>query len=135
MSNRSLVACTLALVFVAVPLAAQDARHHRGPPPEALAACREATRGAACSFTGPRGEALRGTCVAPAGLPLACMPAGGPHGGPPHGPPPEALSACRDIAIGDACAFDAPHGTIEGTCRATPDGHACVPAHMLEDAP
>ncbi len=56
---------------------------HRGPPPEALAACKSLASGAACSFTTERG-ARSGTCWAPEGKPLACKPAGGsPKGAPP----------------------------------------------------
>lgn len=79
--------------------------HRRGPPPEAIAACKGKASGAACSFTGRRGEALSGTCFAPPpraesgtggqaeSPPLACRPqrsgqrggAGG-QGGPGKGP-------------------------------------------------
>jgi hypothetical protein len=45
-----------------------------GPPPEALAACKSLTAGAACNFESPRG-AKSGTCFAPEGKPLACRPA------------------------------------------------------------
>jgi hypothetical protein len=134
---------SLALGALAAPLAAQDGRPPRGgPPPEALAACASRSAGAACSFTGRGGERITGTCFTPAStLPLACRPAGGPgpHGrGPQGAPPPEALSACSGIEVGDACAVDTPHGdTLEGTCRATPHGTACVPAHVgpPSDAP
>jgi hypothetical protein len=136
---KARIAIPLFALFVlslAAPLAAQSGRRgpppegHHGPPPEALAACTSRAQGAACSFTSPRGEQLTGTCTAPQGLPLACMPTGGPRGpgGPGHGPPPEALTACRDTAVGDACVVDTPHGTIEGTCRQTPQGNACLPA-------
>ncbi len=60
--------------------------HHRGPPPEALAACESSAAGAACAFAmGPHNVA--GTCGAPPGLPLACMPNDRPPP-PPPGPPP-----------------------------------------------
>jgi hypothetical protein len=140
-SLRTAVLVVLALGALAAPLAAQDRGRggppHGGPPPEALAACTSHVSGAACSFTGREGQTLRGTCVSPSSsLPLACMPAGGPPGAPGRrGPPPEALSACSGIDVGDACAVDTPRGdTLEGTCRATPDGTACVPAHA-PDAP
>lgn len=35
-----------------------------------------------------------------------------------RGPPPEALDACSDKSQGDYCTFEAPHGTVEGTCWA-----------------
>jgi len=53
---------------------------HRGPPPEALAACKTLASGAACGFTGPRGS-VTGTCWAPEGRPLACRPNGAPPPG------------------------------------------------------
>jgi hypothetical protein len=48
----------------------------------------------------------------------------------PPGPPPEALAACEGLAAGAACSFEAPFGTVEGTCFA-PEGRpaACRPAH------
>jgi hypothetical protein len=62
----------------------QEPAAHRGPPPEALAACKSLSNGAACKFTSPRG-AETGTCGAPEGKPLACRPAHGP--GQDKGPP------------------------------------------------
>ena len=62
---------------------------HRGPPPEALAACKTAKAGADCSFT-QEGRTMKGSCWAPEGRPLACRPTGMPP--PPSGgasaPPP-----------------------------------------------
>lgn len=45
----------------------------------------------------------------------------------PHPPPPEAIAACDDAEVGDPCAFDAPHGTVEGTCREGPHDMVCHP--------
>jgi hypothetical protein len=59
------------------PARSQGDTGHR-PPPEALAACKSLTNGAACSFTSPRGKAS-GTCFAPEGKPLACRPAHAPN--------------------------------------------------------
>ena len=54
---------------------------HRGPPPEALAACSGKAESDACSVT-LRGQAMTGTCrKGPGGEAVACMPAG-------MGPPP-----------------------------------------------
>lgn len=57
----------------------------RGPPPEALAACKGKSSGAECSFQSPRGDNVSGTCFAPkSDLPLGCKPShppGGGHGG------------------------------------------------------
>jgi hypothetical protein len=52
-----------------------------GPPPEALAACKSAAAGAACTFTSPQG-AVSGSCWAPEGKPLACNPTHPPSAAP-----------------------------------------------------
>jgi len=44
------------------------------------------------------------------------------------GPPPEARAACDGRSDGSPCNFTAPHGRIDGSCRNTPEGMACVPA-------
>ena len=45
------------------------------------------------------------------------------------GPPPEAFAACQGRAEGSACRFEAPHGTVPGTCRTMGEGRpVCVPA-------
>jgi hypothetical protein len=120
-----------ALALTALPALAQDRPRGgpgQGPPPETLAACRGRTRGSSCTVTPPGGRAMNGTCDSPSEeLPLACRPAHGP-GGPGHAPPPEAFTACEDVATGDACVVDTPHGTVEGVCRTTPDRRvACAP--------
>lgn len=53
-----------------------DSGDQRGPPPrEALEACSNAGKNAACSFAGPEGEQVKGKCGSPkADVPLACMP-------------------------------------------------------------
>jgi len=44
------------------------------------------------------------------------------------GPPPAAFTACEGIAMGAACSFTAPHGTVQGTCRnMREDPMVCVP--------
>ncbi len=55
---------------------------HRGPPPEAIAACEGQAENAACQFTGRRGDDIEGTCISPPRQEgtLACA----PEGGPPH---------------------------------------------------
>lgn len=57
------------------------------------------------------------------GLALAC-----PPGGANQGPPPEATAACSGAAENQACEFEAPHGTVAGTCQNIQDQIACVPA-------
>jgi len=44
-----------------------------------------------------------------------------------RGPPPEAVSACVGASQNQACQFEAPHGTVEGTCLNIHDQVACVP--------
>ena len=67
----------------------QPGRHHHGPPPEALAACKSATSGQQCSFTSPHGDQISGTCTSrDAGKPLACRPSR-PPGGDSGAPPPK----------------------------------------------
>ncbi len=57
----------------------QQGGEHRGPPPEALAACKGAKAEKACNFIGGQGETVKGTCWAPdSSKPLACKPAGRP---------------------------------------------------------
>ena len=58
---------------------------HRGPPSEALAACKTAKAGADCSFT-HESRTMKGSCWAPEGRPLACRPKDIP-------PPPPGASA------------------------------------------
>ncbi len=53
----------------------------RGPPAEAVAACKSLASGDACSFSGPQGN-VSGTCFAPQqGLALACRPKDAPARG------------------------------------------------------
>ena len=46
------------------------------------------------------------------------------------GPPQEAFDACSGKASGASCAFQAPHGTVSGTCGTPPMGGemVCMPA-------
>lgn len=57
----------------------------RRPPLAALQACANAQPAGACQFA-INGQNLAGTCLAPPGLPLACVPEGAP---PPPGMPPD----------------------------------------------
>jgi hypothetical protein len=62
----------------------QQGRHHHGPPPEALAACKSATSGQQCSFTSPHGDQISGTCNSrEESKPLACRPSHPPGGAQP----------------------------------------------------
>jgi hypothetical protein len=75
------------LAFIAFPAFAEGPQHqqgggHRGPPPEALAACKGRAAGDSCSFSSPHGDSVSGTCFTPdSSKPVACKPAGGPPGG------------------------------------------------------
>ncbi|HEY4058467.1 MAG TPA: hypothetical protein VGM39_17765 [Kofleriaceae bacterium] len=90
--HKVLFAGVLAATLLPLALATADdappppppGHHHHGPPPEALAACKEASEGATCSFS-HRDHDITGTCShGPDGKgPLACKP---DH---PPGPPPE----------------------------------------------
>ena len=81
---RATVVATLALA--AGLLCAQPAGgEHRKPPPEALDACKALKSGQDCSFTAPRG-AVKGSCFAPEGKPLACKPKDAPGGARPQAP-------------------------------------------------
>ena len=51
------------------------------PPAEALASCKTLSSGQECSFSSPQG-AVKGTCWAPEGKPLACKPKDAPTGNP-----------------------------------------------------
>ena len=45
----------------------------------------------------------------------------------PGGPPPEAFEVCKGKAANGACSFQAPHGTIRGTCLSISQGLVCAP--------
>jgi hypothetical protein len=99
----------------------------------------------ACSFTSPRdGSAVDGTCHTGRddASQLVCRPNDWPdrgeRGDGQWGPPQESLSACEGIETGAACSFEAPFGTVDGTCSARPDGSgevACHPEWNGEDRP
>ncbi|MES2183103.1 MAG: hypothetical protein V4505_01025 [Pseudomonadota bacterium] len=59
----------------------------RGPPPEALAACRTLAAGTACTFSTPYRGLEKGSCWAPEGRPLACRPNDRPPPPPAAAPP------------------------------------------------
>jgi len=75
-----MLACLLlwaAMGATAQPQGGPPPGERRGPPPEALAACKTAKAGADCSFA-HEGRALKGNCWAPEGRPLACRPKDAP---------------------------------------------------------
>ncbi len=48
------------------------------------------------------------------------------YGRRPH-PPQEAFDACIDAEQGGSCSFEAPHGTLSGTCLTKREDFVCVP--------
>ena len=87
------MALTSTLLFAqpsgAPPADGQQQQQRRGPPQEALDACKTLKAGQDCNFTSPRGS-VKGTCFAPEGRPLACRPSDAPKdGGQRDGPAPK----------------------------------------------
>ena len=75
--------CT-ALLSSCSALSAQPVDGHGGPrkpPAEALEACKSKTSGQECGFTSQHG-AVKGTCWAPEGRPMACKPKDAPANNP-----------------------------------------------------
>ncbi len=66
----------------------QQQQQHRKPPQEALDACKTLKAGQDCNFTSPHG-AVKGSCFAPEGRPLACRPKDAPGGTSQQTPPPK----------------------------------------------
>lgn len=109
----------------------------QGPPEEALAACQGAETGTACSFEAPFG-AVDGTCsegIGDSGQ-VACHPSWAPGEGPPgpgggqgRGPGQghqQAEAACEGLLAEATCSFEAPFGTVDGSCRTGRDGSILV---------
>lgn len=91
MSHRILailVGGAASLFLTAALASAQDDRPRppHPPPPEAFAACEAQEEGSLCAVETPHGT-LEGTCRAPRGERLVCVP-NGPPPGPPPGPRP-----------------------------------------------
>jgi hypothetical protein len=93
-TTRATLAWLAASLFAAGASLAQPAGgsgppsgERRGPPAEALAACKSLAAGKACSFQ-HHGKSLAGSCWAPEGRPLACRPKDAPAHGPGDGKPP-----------------------------------------------
>jgi hypothetical protein len=98
------------------------------PPKEAIDACNGKAVADACSFTGPGGNALEGSCrQGPDGKGvMACAPK----------PPKEAIDACNGKAEGNDCSFvGRNNNNINGVCRKAPNGEAemaCVPKFGMQ---
>lgn len=107
---------------------------HRGPPQEALDACKGLRDGDTCSFSVDEHD-VKGSCRAcPRDGTLACAPADLPRGrgmGAHRGPPQEAVAACSGLAAGAACSFTFDGRALDGTCRGPADKPAaCAPDGM-----
>lgn len=78
----ALVVLAILTALLVSSVAMAQPKPGEGPPAEALAACKTAKASASCSFSSPQGT-VSGSCQAPEGRPLACVPAGGkgPAGG------------------------------------------------------
>jgi len=81
--SRSTVSAVILAAYVSSTIANaepdQQSGKRRGPPPQAFAACTDQAEGAACSFSGRRGDAA-GSCIIPphGEAELVCAPEGGP---------------------------------------------------------
>ncbi len=102
---------------------------HRGPPPEAIEACKTLSKGDACTVP-LHDHSLAGTCQGPEGKPLACRP------NEPPPPPPEAIDACQGLSDSAACSFTIDGHSVKGACHA-PQGKplACVPSDFPPPPP
>ncbi|MGC4121445.1 MAG: hypothetical protein QM765_44095 [Myxococcales bacterium] len=104
---------------------------HRGPPQQALDACKNLRDGDTCSFDHD-GREVKGSCrTGPDGGAMGCAPADLPRHGGHRGamqPPLEALAACASLKVGDSCSFAFDGRTMNGTCRGPADKPAaCAP--------
>jgi hypothetical protein len=82
-ATRSITQAVILATYISSTVASaqpdQQSGKRRGPPPEAIEACADQAEGAACSFSGHRGD-ITGTCIIPPKDQdeLACAPEGGP---------------------------------------------------------
>ncbi|MBS0287251.1 MAG: hypothetical protein JSR17_08145 [Proteobacteria bacterium] len=101
-----------------------EGMQHMMPPKESIDACNGKAKDDACSFTGPGGRNMEGSCFnGPDGKGvMACAPK----------PPKEAMDACTGKKEGDSCSFTGMNSmNIEGSCFKTPHGDVvCRPAKM-----
>ncbi|HEY1817751.1 MAG TPA: hypothetical protein VGG74_35665 [Kofleriaceae bacterium] len=61
-----------------------------------------------------------------------------PDGRHDHGPPQEAIDACTNLQVDDACSFKLHDHDVTGTCKARPDDSsqlACRPDHPPPHGP
>jgi hypothetical protein len=70
--RAAIVLVVTVLGVLAVAQSSPADEEHHGPRPEALAACKDKTEGAACEFDGPKGH-VTGTCRMTRTNDLACM--------------------------------------------------------------
>jgi hypothetical protein len=67
--------CVLSVSIASAQPAESNGR--KGPPPQALDACKSLALGAECGFSGAQGT-IKGTCLASEGRSLACRPKNAP---------------------------------------------------------
>lgn len=71
-------------------------------------------------------------------LPLTQANAKPGKGGHPGPPPPEAIEACADKNVDDACSFTGRHGEVEGVCETPRNGDeslVCAPENGPDRPP
>jgi hypothetical protein len=80
--TQTLILATYILSVTATAGPDQQSGKRHGPPLDALEACADRTEGAACSFSGRRGD-VTGSCIVPRHNEneLICAPEGGPPRG------------------------------------------------------
>jgi len=110
--------------------AAQEGQNRRGgPPQEAIDACKSSNEGDSCNFETPRGS-LSGSCIS-VKEGIVCAPKDAPQRSSGNerreGPPQEAIDACNSSSEGKSCSFEAPHGTVSGSCISVKEGLVCAP--------
>lgn len=118
---KKLVISAIALFgFAGSALAEAPPRHPI--PPEAIAACKGASAGTACSVEF-HDRKIEGTCVEHPDYGMVCRP------NQPPPPPQEAFDACKASKEGDACTVSFGGHDISGVCATFPGGGlACRPS-------
>lgn len=108
--KKSIILSIVLILFIATAaFAAQKGKGktRKGPPPAAIEACKELTKGEACSFTTKRGN-RKGACIdRRKNKGLVCK----------VKPPQVAVKACKGLTKGEACSFTAKRGQRKGVCR------------------
>ncbi len=111
------------------------AQARRGPPPEAIEACKTSREGAACTFQAP-GHQVDGICISPPqDTALACAPEGGrgPGGNDNGSRPPQKNNRGNEVSrneyTGEAPRANMPRRTRKHTTTQTNAGLTTIPAN------